>query len=325
MRTVELTSSNYSGQTAVITFNPDTGGTFNLGSQTIPYTYTSEYTFGTYVLYFSGVGVTCSATLIDNTLSPVPTSTPTPTLSNTPTPTLSNTPTPTLSNFVGDVVQNTGDYELGICAGSGTTYNVTGNSTTFCSSTTFTNPSFSSFLNGSQTFIGFGTTYFSILFNGTNTASVLGPCLTCPTPTLTPTSTSTPTPTITPTLTITPTPTITPTATPTSTPTSGNNFFVINNTTAATSIGSITPAFYLITVGSLPVSNGSQAEGTHAGTTLGIDYTVTTSSQVNISLVVNSFVIDCNTYTNTTTDTFSPIPISSTDIVEIILQDGACV
>lgn len=59
-----LTSNNYSGQTADITFFPQTGGTVNVGTQTIPYTYVrsnDEYYFGTYSLNFTSFNVVCSA------------------------------------------------------------------------------------------------------------------------------------------------------------------------------------------------------------------------------------------------------------------------
>jgi hypothetical protein len=40
--TIQITSDNYDGQTAVITFTPDNGGpVVNIGSQVLPYNYTS--------------------------------------------------------------------------------------------------------------------------------------------------------------------------------------------------------------------------------------------------------------------------------------------
>ena len=42
--TVKIGSSNYSGETAIITFLPETGGTINIGSQVVPYDYTTDYT-----------------------------------------------------------------------------------------------------------------------------------------------------------------------------------------------------------------------------------------------------------------------------------------
>jgi len=92
--TIQITTDNYDGQTAVITFTPDTGGTINLGSQVLPYDYNTDYFYGTYSLYFPLFDTTCTL-IIQNqspTQTPTPTNTPTPTI----TPTLTPTPTQTL-------------------------------------------------------------------------------------------------------------------------------------------------------------------------------------------------------------------------------------
>ena len=47
---IRLTSSNLSGKTADVTFLPSTGGTINLGTQTIPFNNISNYPYGTYEL-----------------------------------------------------------------------------------------------------------------------------------------------------------------------------------------------------------------------------------------------------------------------------------
>jgi hypothetical protein len=81
-----------------------------------------------------------------------------------------------------------------------------GNRTTFCNSTTLTNPSFGTFSTGDY-YVSYGGQYVLVgITNGNNTATVLSSCSTCP---------SCPTPTPTPTRTPTPTPTSTPTPTPT--------------------------------------------------------------------------------------------------------------
>jgi hypothetical protein len=94
--TIQITTDNYDGQTAVITFTPDNGGpVVNIGSQVLPYDYTSDYYYGTYSLYFPSFDVTCTL-IIQNqspTQTPTPTNTPTPTI----TPTLTPTPTQTQS------------------------------------------------------------------------------------------------------------------------------------------------------------------------------------------------------------------------------------
>jgi len=47
---IRLTSSNLSGKTADVIFNPSTGGTIDLGTQTIPFNNISDYPYGTYEL-----------------------------------------------------------------------------------------------------------------------------------------------------------------------------------------------------------------------------------------------------------------------------------
>jgi hypothetical protein len=47
---IRITSANLSGTTASVTFTPATGGTINLGTQTIPFNNISDYPYGTYDL-----------------------------------------------------------------------------------------------------------------------------------------------------------------------------------------------------------------------------------------------------------------------------------
>ena len=68
--TIQITTDNYDGQTAVITFTPDNGGSVvNLGSQVLPYDYNAEYVYGTYSLYFPEFDTTC--TLVIENESPI--------------------------------------------------------------------------------------------------------------------------------------------------------------------------------------------------------------------------------------------------------------
>lgn len=100
--TIQITTDNYYGQTAVITYYPDTGGTINLGSQILPYDYNTDYYYGTYSLYFPLFDKTCTLVIIAQTPTPTPTQTPTQTSTQTPTPTttstLGSTPPPTPTN-----------------------------------------------------------------------------------------------------------------------------------------------------------------------------------------------------------------------------------
>ena len=97
MPSIQITSANYNGQTANVTFyssnNPTVG--INLGSQTIPYIRDSIDVYGTYELYFISYNKTCSITINDPTITPTPTTTSTVTPTQTVTPTA--TPTPTLT------------------------------------------------------------------------------------------------------------------------------------------------------------------------------------------------------------------------------------
>lgn len=62
-----ILSDNLSGKTASVTFNALSGGTFDLGSQTIPFNYINSYPYGTYDLYFEEYDYTYSVTIPDPT------------------------------------------------------------------------------------------------------------------------------------------------------------------------------------------------------------------------------------------------------------------
>jgi len=93
--TLEILTTNYSGQIADIVFNPCSGGTINLGNQLLPYNYVSEYIYGEYELTFSAYGGSQCFLSIP---CPSPTPTPTQTMTETPTNTPTNTPTVTPTN-----------------------------------------------------------------------------------------------------------------------------------------------------------------------------------------------------------------------------------
>jgi hypothetical protein len=78
-----LSSPNYSGYIADITFYAQTGGTISLGSHLTPYTVDLDYYSGTYQLCYSAFNYCCEVLII------APTPTPTPTIpALTPTPTV---------------------------------------------------------------------------------------------------------------------------------------------------------------------------------------------------------------------------------------------
>lgn len=93
MATVEILTTNFSGETAQITFTPCSGGTINLGSQVLPYDYVSDNYEGSYSLYFPDFTQTCTFNIPCSDLPP----TPTPTVTGTPEVTATPTITPSTS------------------------------------------------------------------------------------------------------------------------------------------------------------------------------------------------------------------------------------
>jgi len=73
MKTIQINSTNYNGQTADITFSPATGGTEVINGVTIPYVYTSNFVYGDYSVYFTSYDKTCPL----NVAVPNPTISPT--------------------------------------------------------------------------------------------------------------------------------------------------------------------------------------------------------------------------------------------------------
>lgn len=56
---VVISSTNYNGQIANVTFYPDTGGTISLGANVLPHTFDLDYYYGSYELFFGAFGTTC--------------------------------------------------------------------------------------------------------------------------------------------------------------------------------------------------------------------------------------------------------------------------
>jgi hypothetical protein len=98
---VSIFSDNLSGQTANVTFYPCTGGTISLGTQTFPFTYITDYWYGTYDCYVSTYAYTYVIDVPCPSPTPTPTQTQTPGLTPTPTVTSSPTQTPTPSVTIG--------------------------------------------------------------------------------------------------------------------------------------------------------------------------------------------------------------------------------
>ena len=209
---VQITSENFEGQIALVTFYPCTGGTITIGYVTIPYNYEADYYFGNYTLYFPEYNETCDFSIPCPTPTPTPTKTATPTrtrpnVTPTATPTKTATPTTTTACFCYNFInKSTKDGKLNY-------YNCDNKFT----QTTVQESSSLSLCVSLSAFTA--SSYVTVVQSG---PCIGGSCAT-PTPTPTVTATKTKTPTVTPTLTRTttntPTRTKTPTTTKTPTPT----------------------------------------------------------------------------------------------------------
>lgn len=110
---VILSSPNYSGYVADITFYAQTGGTVNFGSHLTPYTVDLDYYYGTYQLCYSAFNSCCQTVIVapSNTPTNTPTVTPTPSITasetNTPTPTQTSTPGATPTQTPSNTATNT--------------------------------------------------------------------------------------------------------------------------------------------------------------------------------------------------------------------------
>jgi hypothetical protein len=205
---IDISSSNYTGQIADITFYPCYGGTpISLGQQVIPYTYTNDNYQGDYYLYFSAYNSTCQLSIVCPTPTPTQTSTQTQTPTNTatqtqtPTVTQTSTQTQTPTNTPTNTSSNTQTPTPSITASQ--TQTPTNTPTVTPTRTQTPTPS----ITASNTMTPTNTPTNTTTKTQTPTPSITASQT--PTPTLTQTPTST-TPAVTPTAT---TPSVTPTAT----------------------------------------------------------------------------------------------------------------
>jgi hypothetical protein len=170
----EISSINYNGYIADITFYPSSGGTIYIGEVYLPFNYQTEYYYGTYNLYFPFFFTSCTI----NTIAPP-----------TPTPTMTMTPSP---------LPPTIEYFQDCCDGL-TVYKVGGVSTPIIVGNTY--------YITTDGFSGCGISVSGLPYNSQSliiTVSSYASCVLCevdnPCPSPTPTNTLTPTPTPTPTI-----------------------------------------------------------------------------------------------------------------------------
>ena len=93
-----ISSENLSGLTANVVYFPESGGTIDLGTQVMPFTYYTDYYYGTYSCYIPTYNYTYDLVILGPTPTPTTTNTQTPT--NTPTNTQTQTQTVTPTNTV---------------------------------------------------------------------------------------------------------------------------------------------------------------------------------------------------------------------------------
>jgi len=247
-----ITTENYDGQMAQITFYPSAGGSINLGTVLLPYEYYTDDFYGKYIIYIPSEKATCEFRLITPTPTKTPTKTPTRTPTNTPTNTVTPTVTPTVTSSAincncyvysftvqtpGYVCYETCDGEL-ICDLFDAGIEV------------YDSPCVKGSIGGataeitilSQTICNNWCVPFTPTPTPTNTVTPTKTQTPTPTVTRTPIPTRTPTHTPTPTVTVTRTPLPTRTPTPTNFPTSTPTPTVTQTTTpTVTPTKTITP------------------------------------------------------------------------------------
>ena len=192
------------------------------------YTYNGIQDGYMYVILVDSAGTQSAAKYVyiqcaaNSTPVPTITNTPTPYPTNYPTPTTYTPPTPTPGPFNGTI--SYGSTTTNACSYATVVANVSGNTSSFCTSTQLYATEFASLATGTYYFSNGGKTLVVSVTNTSPYVSVISACSDCPAATATPIPTATPAPaTVTPTpapATATPLPTATPTPAPaTATPT----------------------------------------------------------------------------------------------------------
>ena len=114
---ITIESINFNGESVDITFNPYSGGSINLGTQTIPYDYLSSNYEGNYTIDIPSIPKTCTLQIgTPPSPTPTPSVTVTPTMTPTPTPTLPPAGDPDALAYLSDVVAAGGTTDATIDA-----------------------------------------------------------------------------------------------------------------------------------------------------------------------------------------------------------------
>lgn len=103
------------------------------------------------------------------------------------------------------------------------------------------------------------------------------------------------------------------------------NLIVDNNSIWGT-INTISGITFTAIQGSLPLTGGDFLTGNHSGTTNSISVNVSTTlfEEISVSLYKNSILEQCISRTSDGTMNFTAITINSSDVIDIIMADGAC-
>ena len=169
---------------------------------------------------------------------------------------------------------------------------------TFCGGTGIRCNEFESEIAGANLWVSDGTDVRQVVIddpNDTGTATYVGACSSCSGLSTTTTTTTT-------------------------TTTAGSGNIVINNGSGfGASIDDFTPAWFLIDLGSIPITNGNSASGTHSGYVGDIGISVSGASGFYLKLYVNSSPIQSVGVTSDGIYSFIGASILSSDSVQIDL------
>ena len=163
------------------------------------------------------------------------------------------------------------------------------------------------------------TTTTTTLTPTTTTTTTIEPTTTTTTTTLEPTTTTTTTTTLEPTTTTSST-TIAPTTTTTTT--NGSKLILDNNSNSNT-IENVTGTNWTISIGT-PTGPGVTTFGEQEGTTGAVSVEITVIVNGCISMYRNGVLIESINVTSTGVYTFSAIPITASDNIIFVLNDGSC-
>lgn len=98
---------------------------------------------------------------------------------------------------------------------------------------------------------------------------------------------------------------------------------LLKNISASGSINSVSPGWFYIDIGAIPVAAGNEASGGHSGYTGSFSVQIL-GGGVSLKLFINSTEIDCLTITSDGFYTFTGVTIMSGDNVEIRLLESGC-